>query len=438
MQVTVEEKGVYDRQLHIRIPATRVDELFEQEYARLANTVRLPGFRPGKVPRRVLEQRFHDSVLVEVMEQLVSRGYQDALVKEQIRPVGDPALELGQLARGNEFAFSATIQVFPQLDPQGYKGIPLTRATAPVAEEDVTKVLDRIQVVHATYTPAEGATAQDGDRVVLDFKGFLDGQPFEGGEAEQYHLELGSGRFIPGFEEQLVGAKAGEERTVNVTFPDTYQATELAGKEASFQCTIHEVRQRELPPLDDALAEKAGIREGGLAVLREEIVQRLEKEAETAARRQLRQQVLKQLLEANRIELPSQLIAEEVGAMVAHARNDIQSRGGDPDRDGFDEAAARAEYEPMAHERVILGLTIGAVAKAEGIAVTQEDLHAHVTSLAEQYQTDPAALRQWLKENPDKEDDLRGTVLEGKVLDWIIRNGEVTEEATTLETLLGG
>ncbi|MEG3638157.1 trigger factor [Magnetococcus sp. PR-3] len=438
MEVNVVENGQFDRDITITVPAEKVDVLLSQEVAKTASQVRLPGFRPGKVPAGMIEQRFGASIRAEVAEQLFRESYTGALMEKDLRPVGQPELDVGEIEKGKPFTYTAKIQIFPTVEPTGYTGLSFVKPVTNIQESDVETVITRVQEANAEYEAQEGIEASNGDRMKFDFEGFVDGEAFEGGQADDYVLELGSNRFIPGFEDQLIGAKAGDALEVKVTFPEDYHGTELAGKEATFKCAVKEVETRKLPEIDEELAKKAGVAEGGVDAMKKEIHERLVKEADKAVKQDMKQQVFKQLLDNNPNELPSQMVDQEIEQMVTTAKEEYKRQGVDPDQLGFTDETWRNQYEDKAKERIILGLLMGGIVSKENLEVDDEAVESHVDELIKQFADGPYAdqLKEQLKGDKERMDEFRGAALEEKTVAWVIEQGSVTEEEKSFEELV--
>ncbi|MEO5349284.1 MAG: trigger factor [Magnetococcus sp. YQC-3] len=436
MDVIVKETGTFDREVTITIAADRVDALLDQELGRLAKSARLPGFRPGKIPKKVLEAHYRDQLSRVIVEQLVQESYLEVLSKENLHPVdNEPRLTLDRVARGTPFTYTASIQIFPAVDPQGYTGLALTRRRAEIVDADVDAVVQQLRNERSRFEVEEGRVAAMGDQLSLDFDGRIDGERFAGGQSTQHLLELGSGRFIDTFEEQLLGCVAGEQRQVKVTFPTEYRATELAGKEATFDCLVHEVRARILPPEDDGLAKLAGLKEGGLAELRAEIRQTLQGQAERESRQQLKRAIIEQLLAANKIEVPSRLVQSESRVMVAQARREYEQQGMRLADLGISEEALANQFTDAARDRVIIGLVLGEIAEREKIVLDEAKLDAQLEEMSASYGERAAAMKKWVRDSEERMDTLRSTVLEQQVIDWIAENGTITDEDCSFDAL---
>ncbi|MBF0417889.1 MAG: trigger factor [Magnetococcales bacterium] len=437
MEVTVEETGALERTITVRVAVEQVNAYLEKELAQLSATIKLPGFRPGKAPKKHLETRFKAHLSQTIMEQLMQEGMGKAIKEHGLRTVGNPELDLSAPAeRDQPFGFTAKVQIMPDVQPQGYQGMTLTRPVAEVSDADIATALEQRRERHARYENREGRQATSGDQIVLNFKGFVDDEAFDGGTAEGYVLELGSGRFIPGFEDQLLGMSVGEERTVNVTFPQEYGAPNLAGKDAAFQCSLTEVRERVLPEIDDALAVSEGIKEGGLEALKERIRQDLDHRANSAMEKQLQRRIHDTLVAANPFDLPSKMVEREVEAMVEQFKEDTLSRGMTPDQHGLTDDVLAREFQATAEKRLRLGLVLGAIAKKEGLEVSDERVDAHLNKLAAAYGGRAAEFKRWAREDESRMDGIRGAVLEEMVNDWIKAHGAITDERVTLDALL--
>ncbi|MGN7612025.1 trigger factor [Magnetococcales bacterium HHB-1] len=437
MEVTVEENGTFDRIVEITIPADRVTKMLDQELKRLAGNVRMPGFRPGKVPARLIEKRYRDHLNSDIGEKLVRETFADALATEKLRPVATPEItQPGTVRRGKPYSYRAALQIFPTIAPQGYRDLTLTRKTAEVKQDDVDRVLLKVRESFAEYENREAYGAENGDRILMDFAGTVDGEAFEGGTAEDHLLDLGAGKFIPGFEEQLVGIQANEEKDVQVTFPEDYHEDKLAGKDAVFKCKIKEVRQRKLPPVDDALAEKQGIEEGGADAMIERIWSALKDTSEEESKRQIKQQILQGLLDANKMELPSQLVDLELADLIKGQKDEFRSHGYDPDKLEISDDVWRERLGDKAHERVILGLLMGSITKEEEIAVEDSDVDDYINMLEQKSGNASSEVREWLKSDPGRMDNIKATVLEQKVIDWLIENNAVSEEEVSFQELV--
>lgn len=437
MDITVKETTALGRDITICVAASQVEELLDQELGQLTGTIRLPGFRPGKIPKRVLEARFREHLAGKITEQLIKETYPKAIVDHALRPVdNDPKLNIGKVKRGLDFTYTASIEVYPNVDPQGYTALTLTRRNAVVNDADVDKAVQHIRADHSRHEADGEHKAELGDQVVLDYSGSIAGELFAGGQANNHVLKLGGGQFIPGFEEQLLGCGAGEERQVHVTFPNNYRAAQFAGKDASFECKIHEVRRRIMPPADDSLAELAGITTGGFAMLLTEIQENLQSRSELESKRQLKKVILEQLLAANAtVEVPGRLLKRECQSMVAHAKQEYKNQGMDPEKLGLSDADLESGFAKAAKERLIVGMVIDAIAKKEQLTVDDATLNASLDAMTASYGENATKMKKWIRASEERLEEFRTTVLEQQVVDWISANNTVTEQTCSFDEL---
>ena len=439
MEVSVEEKGLFDRIITVRVGAERVGTWLDEEIARLSGTVKMSGFRPGKIPKQLLESRFRDHLAAGAADQLFRESYPKALEQVALRPVDSPIVDAGKIARGTDFTYSATLQIFPEAVATGYDGLALSRIVAHPAAENVDKVLRRIQEEQGEFKREEGRRAGNGDQLKLDFSGTIDGDPFEGGSAEGFMLVLGKGHFIPGFEDQLIGVAAGEERIVRATFPDNYSTANLAGKEAVFLCTIQEVHGRHLPELNDALAEKAGVAEGGMEKLRQGIVNDLQAEATRKSDQLLKEEIVDKLFAANAMELPSRMVEREAKEMAERVRMTMQSRGMDPTKVGiFEEAMEQPfNFREMAVKRLTLGVVISAIVGKEGIRVSNEAVERQLDRITARFGSKASTARREMRGNEERMSEIRAGLLEHQAMEWIVEHANIVETESDFETLIG-
>ncbi len=438
MEVTIEEKATFDRELKFVLAAVEVDRRIDQELSRLSTTVRLPGFRPGKVPKKVLEARFKDHITSTIAEAFFRESFPETLSKHELNPVDQPELVFGKLERGRDFTYSASIQIYPKVEPTGYTGLALTQPKVDITEADIDKVVEEIRNSHSRFETTPGREAAKGDQVVMDFEGFVDGTAFEGGKAEKYVLELGSGQFIPGFEDQIIAAKGGDAREVKVTFPADYGKQDLAGKDAVFQCTIHEVRARIRPELDDELAKKAGVVEGGVVKLREMIRERLERDASVDSEKKVQKAVYDALLAANVFEIPSRLEQRERRNMLAQMKREYQARRIDVSKMGVDDEQLLKLFGQSAGTQVRLELVLASIADKEKIEVDEALVEERLNEMTVAFGDRAAEVRRMVRQDQERMESLRHTVLQEMVVDWIIKNSTVTLEPCSLDELIGG
>ncbi|MCX7780457.1 MAG: trigger factor [Negativicutes bacterium] len=403
MKVTAERIDNHQVRLEIEVPQPEVAKAVAKACQRLANKVNIPGFRKGKVPRKVLEMRIgKEAILDEAFEILASPAYSRALQEQDIDPVTRPEIEVVTLAEDQPLVFKATVVAKPEVTLGEYKGLQVEKPSSEVTEEDVNKHLESLRTRHSKMVVAEDAALANGDFAIIDFAGFIDGQPFKGGEAQGYPLEVGSGSFIPGFEEQLLGAKAGESREVRVTFPEDYFVPELAGKEANFQVKINDIKRRELPELDDDFAKEVGDF-GSLEELKADVRNRLEQTAKQKAEREYRNKIIAAAVDNATVDIPEVMVEQRISNMIEDFDVNLQNRGLSLDKyleyAKTDMAGLRESYRESARTSVKTDLVLESIAKAEKLEVKPEELEAEIAAMAQGYQRPVAEVRKVILEN---------------------------------------
>ncbi|SEA51890.1 trigger factor [Thalassobacillus cyri] len=397
--------------LTVEVPAEEFDRALDQAFKKVVKQVQVPGFRKGKMPRKLFEQRFGvESLYQDALDIVLPEAYMNAVQETEIEPVDRPEVDVQEIEQGKGVTFTAEVTVKPEVELGEYKGLEVEEMDTEVTDEDVENELKTLQEKQAELVVKEEGEVEEGDTVVMDFEGFVDGEAFEGGQADNYSLEIGSGSFIPGFEEQLQGKKAGEEVEVEVTFPEEYHAEELAGKEATFKVKIHEVKAKELPELDDEFAKDVDEEVESLDELKKKTRERLEEQKKTDAENTKRDSLVQQASENASVEIPDSMVDTELDRMIQEFEQRLQMQGMTKDMyfqfTGSDEEGLREQMKEDAEKRVKTNLTLEAIANAEDVEVSDEDVNAELENMAAMYQTDVANLTQMLGGNTDmiKED----------------------------------
>ncbi|MCP3025518.1 trigger factor [Halobacillus sp. A5] len=411
MSAKWEKKEGNQGTLTVEVPAEDFNKALDEAFKKVVKQVQVPGFRKGKVPRKLFEQRFGvESLYQDAIDIVLPKAYSDAVEETGIEPVDRPEVDVEQIEKGQPLVFTADVIVKPEVELGDYKGLTYEVQSTEVTDEDIENELKQQQERQAELVVKEEGTVEDGDTVVMDFEGFVDGEAFEGGQADNYSLEIGSGSFIPGFEEQLVGKAPGEEADVQVTFPEEYHAEDLAGKEATFKVKIHEVKGKELPELDDEFAKDVDEEVESIDELKKKTRERLEEQKKTDAENQKRDTLVQKASENAQVEIPQAMVDTELDRMVSEFEQRLQMQGMTKDMyfqfTGQDEDALREQMQEDASKRVKTNLTLEAIAEAENVEATEEDINAELENMASMYQTDVAQLTQMLGGNTDmvKED----------------------------------
>ncbi|MFD1426398.1 trigger factor [Kroppenstedtia sanguinis] len=413
--------------LTVEVDEEKLGEALNQAFKKVVKDVNLPGFRKGKVPRPIFEKRFGvEALYQDAVEILVPEAYQSAVEETGIEPVDQPEIDIEQLEKGTPFIFKATVTVKPEVKLGDYKGLEVPEKDFSVTEEDVEAELKRMQERQGQLNPVEEGTVEEKDRVTLDFEGFVDGESFEGGKAEGYTLEVGSGQFIPGFEEQLIGLKPEEEKEVQVTFPEEYHAEELAGKEAVFHVKVHEIKRLELPQLDDEFAQDVSELDT-LDELKKDIENKLREQKSKEEENYKRNSLVEKASELAEIDLPDVMVEHEIDHMLQHFEQQLQMQGINLDQyvqfTGQERSELREQFKEDAEKKVRANLVLEAIAAQENVEVSDEETEAEVKKLAEEMGRDTEEIRKLL-EAQGAFVQIRDEVKIRKTIDLLVSNSK--------------
>ncbi|MGX9135445.1 trigger factor [Rummeliibacillus sp. JY-2-4R] len=416
--------------LTVEVPAEKVNEALDQAFKKVVKQINVPGFRKGKMPRQMFEKKFGvESLYQDALELLVNENYPLAIDETGIEPVDQPEIdfEMEDLGKNKDFKFTAKVVVKPEVKLGDYKGLEVTKQETTVTDEEIEQQLKDQQTRLAELVVKEDGAVENGDTAVIDFEGFQDGVAFEGGKGENYSLEIGSDSFIPGFEEQLVGVKAGKSKDVVVTFPEEYHAAELAGKEATFKVTVKEVKAKELPELNDDFASEIDSEVETLDELKSKLKEKTTTEKENAAETALRDDLVEKAAENATIDIPEAMVETEINRMLQEYDQSLQMQGMNLDLyyqfSGQDEAALRAQMKEDAASRVRVALVLEAIAEAEKVEVTEEDINAELEKMSEQFKMDVEQIKSVLGGTAVLEHDVKIR----KTVELLVENAKVTE-----------
>lgn len=393
---TEKNRGV----LTVEVDESKLEEALNQAFRKVVKKVSIPGFRKGRVPRPIFEKRFGvEALYQDALDILLPESYQNAVEQTNIDPVDQPEVDIEQLEKGQPFIFKATVTVKPEVELGEYKGLEIPEKDFSLQPEDVDAELKRMQERQGELVAVEEGQVEEKDRVIIDFEGFLDGKPFEGGKAEQYNLEVGSGQFIPGFEEQLIGMKPGEEKEIKVTFPEEYQAEELAGKEAAFQVKLHEIKRMQLPELDDEFAQDVSEFDT-LEELKSDLENKLKEQKKQEEESYKRNSLVELATNNAQIDLPPVMVEHEVDHMLRHFEQQLSMQGLNLEQysqfTGQDVSAIREQFKEDAEKKVRSGLVLEAIAKQESVEVSDEEVEEELKKLAEQMNRELEEVRRLL------------------------------------------
>ena len=419
MQAQVSARNL-ERNILLSLPSVEIESEISKRLKHIARTAKMPGFRPGKVPFTMVANQYGFKVRQEVMSDSVQKIFADEVEKQQLRVAGYPSFapaNSGQAA--DKFEFTATFEIYPEVTMGSLEGKPLDRLHADVTDKDVDNTIITLQKQRATYDKADRA-AQKGDFLVVDFTGKLDGEPFKGGQAENFGMVLGEGRMLPDFEAALMGMSGGEEKTFDLTFPTDYQA-ELASKTVQFTATVKVVNAPVYPPVDAAFAQSLGVTDGDIAKMRREIKTNLERELKKRVQSKTKDQVMDALVSVAQLDLPRSLVDMEVGRLQEQAVQDLQSRG----MTTKDLQLPPELFVERAEKRVKLGLILGEVVKQNNLRARPEQIRSVVEEHAESFE-DPAQMVRWYYSDTSRLQEVEGMVLEDNVVEWAATSMAVT------------
>ena len=412
--------------LTITVSAERFDEALDQAFKKVVKDVTLPGFRKGKVPRHIFEKRFGvEALYQDAVDIILPDAYAEAVEQTEIFPVDQPKIDIEEIEKGKDLVFVCEVTVKPEVKLGEYKGIEYEEETIEVTEEEVDEELKRLQERHAELVLKEEGKVEEGNTVVIDFEGFIDDEPFEGRKGENYSLEIGSGHFIPGFEEQLIGKEAGEEVEVNVTFPEDYHAKDLAGKDAVFKVKIHEIKEKQVPELDDEFAKDVDDEVETLAELREKKEKEIRERKQREYENKIRETIIEKVTENAEIDIPEAMINTELDNMLREFEQTVQMQGMTMDMyyemSGQDEEKLREHMKEDAEKRVKTNLTLEAIFEAENLEVSEEAIDEEIAKMADMYKLEKDQIVSMLGGNTDI---LKNDLKFKTTIDFLVEHGK--------------
>jgi trigger factor len=424
MKASVEEISSIKKKVSIEIPEDQVTQEVESFYKDLGKKAKIKGFRPGKVPRDILERYFKDYIKAEVIQKLIQDTYPQALSEANLQPVSPPVVDSGEFENGKPFQYSAVIEVKPDIKLEGYTGLKIEGKKEEVKDEEVGERLKALQNLHANLKAiSEARPIQAGDYVIIDYEASMDGKPLEGGKAIDFTVEVGSGQFIPALEEKLIGLKPEEEKEIEVSFPEDYGYKKWAGKTISFHVKIKEIKEKILPPLDDEFAKDLGDY-ASFEELKAKLKGEIEKEKELGLKRQLKDQVVDQLLEANPFEVPDSLVEEQVKAMISDTKLRLAAQGVVLKNLSVSEEKLQEDYKVMAQKQVRTFLILEKIAGQEGIAVTDDEADDRLREMSERMHQKFDVVKRYYEKNgllPEVKDG----IIRDKTLNFLLEKANI-------------
>lgn len=435
MQVTTEAVSGVARRLNVSVPTSRVNEQFEARLKRTAKTVKINGFRPGKVPLNVVRREYGASIYQEVVNEIIRDTVFEAIQQEKINAVGMPNIEKVENKDG-ALVYEATVEVYPEVEVKTFADLEIERKSSEVNDKDVEQMLENLQKQRASWVETKGMAKKD-MQVTFDFEGTVDGEKFEGGAAEDFKLVLGSGRMIPGFEDGIVGMKKGEEKVIDVTFPEDYQAANLAGKAAQFKITVKLVEKQKLPEIDAEFLQIFGIsEEEGVEKLKADVRKNMEREVKNGLRNQVKGATFDALVAANEVEIPSAMVAQEIDRQRQQMIQQFTQQFGAQGAKAFDSSMLPDElFKEQAEKSVKLGVLVSKVLENAKLEVDQARVDAYIEDMASSYE-DPSEVIEYFKNDKQQRSQIEAVVLEDQVVDHILASAKVTDTTVSYEDLL--
>ncbi len=435
MQVIDKNTEGLTREFNVVVPATSIEQRINSRLTEVGQQVRMPGFRPGKVPMKLLKSRFGDSVRGEILESTINESTQAALTEKSLKPALQPKVELVSFEEGKDLEFSVKLEVLPEIAGAELSNIEVTRPTAPVSDEEMDKAIgDFLKSRRSAETVTEARGAKDGDALVVDFVGTKDGVEFQGGSAKGATIELGAGGFIPGFEEQLIGAKVGDTVNLKVTFPEEYHAKDLAGQKAEFKVDVKELKSFKTPELTDEIATQMGDKD--VEAFKTRMRGFLQQSHDNASRLRMKRELLDKLSDGNTFDVPQGMVDIEFEAIWRQMDQVLKSGQLDAEDANKSEDELKAEYRGIAERRVRLGLLLSDVGQKNGVQVSQDDLTRALTQEAMRYPGQEQMVFEYYQKNPQALESLRAPIFEEKVVDFIFGKVKVTDNEVSLDELM--
>ena len=431
MQVSVENTSSLERKLRVELPEDRVSSEVSNRLEKMTKTTKVQGFRPGKVPLKVIKGRYGDQVRNEVVGELIQSSLYEAINQESLRPAGQPRIDELNDEAGKDLAFTAVFEIYPEVTLKPMSDIKVEKMTCDVSDDDVAKMIDMLRKQRKELKPVERA-AKEGDSVNIDFEGFVDGEAFQGGKAEAYDLELGTKSFIEGFEEGLIGKSAGDEVTLDLKFPDDYGNEDLKGKQTEFKVKVNFVNESVLPEVNEAFMEQFGVKDGKKETLDAEIRRNMEREVELTVRRQLKENVFEELREVNEVELPQSLVANEQHRVKHEMEDRLKQQGLDSGAIGEADASL---FKDQAEKRVSLQLIVGEIIKENELKADPAKVRQMIEQAASGYE-DPNAVINWYYSDQKNLAEVESLALEDSVVDWVLGHASVSDKECTFDEIM--
>jgi trigger factor len=427
LKIKVKSKKGLVRDIHVSVPSAMIEENSNVRFSQLSKTAKLPGFRPGKVPEKILRRQYADQVLQEVLSDVLETTYMESIQEKNLQPAGPPKVALEQYVKDKDFSYTATIEIYPEFDLKGLDEIKVDKPYADITQKDINAMMDNLQNQKGTWEKVD-RSSKEGDQLLIDFEGKIDDVVFDGGTAKDFAMQLGNGQMLPEFDESLMGVKSEEIKTIELTFPDNYHKKELVGKQALFTIDVKEVRELKPAEIDKKLVQSFGIKSGDQKELMDEVKSSMSKELEARINNEIRQNLMKFLKDKNVIEIPEVMIHQEAHAM----QKDWMNRSGIEDPE---QAPPLDDFNKIAKERVHLGLLVSKLVQSKEIKLDPDKVKTKLDELSKTY-PNPEEIRKMYEQSSQLMDQLKSLVMEDQVIDWLIERTEFQKKEMKFKELV--
>jgi len=427
LNITVTEKRGLKKEIRISVPLSAIEDQKTRRFTQIAKTAKLPGFRPGKVPDKIIHQKYGDKVIQEVLSDLLDSTYIESIREKNLKPAGPPEVKIDEYVDGKDFAYTATIEVYPEFKLYGLEKISVEKPKVEIAQKDINAMIENLQKQRGTWNPVERPSEKD-DQLLVDFEGKIDGKVFEGGVAKDFVMTLGNGQMLPEFDEALLNATVNQDKEIKLTFPGNYHQEELANKKAVFSVSVKEIKELKMAEIDETFVRSFGVESGDAKDLIDEVKTSMEKELKAKINDEIRQNLMVYLREKNSIEIPEVMVHQEAHAL----QKDWMSQAG---IEKVEEAPELKNFEKIAKERVQLGLLVNELVRVQEIKVDQDRVKTKLEEVTNRYPK-PEEIRKMYEQTPQLMDQIRSAVIEDLVIDWLMERTEFQNKEVEFKELM--
>ena len=427
LKINVNDKTGLKKEIRISVPFSAIEEKRTSRFIQIAKTAKLPGFRPGKVPDKVIHQQYGGKVIQEVLSDFLDSTYIESIREKNLKPAGPPEVKIDEYIEGKDFTYTATIEVYPEFELRGLDKISVERPKAEISQKEINAMIENLQKQRGTWNPVERPSEKE-DQLIVDFEGKIDGEVFEGGVAQDFVMTLGNGQMLPEFDDALLNVKANEDKEIQLTFPDNYHKEELAKKKAVFSVSVKEVKALEVAEIDETFVRSFGVESGDAKDLIDEVKASMEKELEAKINDEIKKNLMTYLRENNSIEIPEVMVHQEAHAL----QKDWMSQAG---IEKVEEAPELKNFESIAKERVQLGLLVNELVRVQEIKVDQDRVKTKLEEITNRY-PNPEEIRKMYEETPQLMDQIKSAVIEDLVIEWLIERTDFQDKAVEFKELM--